>query len=95
MKTIEPPGRMLPLPCFAAMNAPQYRTLKKPRAAAISVSRDLAKLQRFAGGVDEMIELADFSKERRDRLLVREVDHLTGNAGLERGKGCIHPFLPA
>ena len=34
VNVIEPPGRIWELPYFAAMNAPQNRSLKKPRAAS-------------------------------------------------------------
>jgi hypothetical protein len=38
VKVIEPPGLMLGLPYFAAMNAPQKRTLTKPRARSTGIA---------------------------------------------------------
>jgi hypothetical protein len=95
VKTMEPPGRMLPLPYFAARKAaPIAQTKEIPRRLDIH-ARQVAELQGFAGCEDQMVEAAERCEQRLHRRPVGEIEGMTFGA---RGQSCqplVDSCLPA
>ena len=90
VKVIEPPGLICGLPYFAAMNAPQKRTLTKPRARSTGITSSGSSCKLSPAVNTKVIERAD-ALEQCAHMPRPPVDELALGAASEHCERLVEP----